>query len=169
MASRRIGLDPLAKEYMRLGASQHQMENICSPSEDIPLKDGECDAVFSFNSLDHVEDVDQTLKEIKRITRSGGLLLLLVEVNHPPTDCEPHEMTPKKLVESLEPEFVCEGWQVYRPSAKGMYESILGDERIPDTYDTKEIGYMSARFVRNSSSQRCEAGDRFYDGFRIGG
>jgi ubiquinone/menaquinone biosynthesis C-methylase UbiE len=150
MASRRIGLDPLADEYLRLGANQHQMEYVCSPSEDIPMEDAECDAVFSFNSLDHVERVDQTLGEIKRITRPGGIFLLLVEVNHPPTDCEPHELTPKKIVECLKPEFLCESLQVYRPIAEGLYDSILAGEKLPNPETTKEIGYMSARFVRTS-------------------
>jgi ubiquinone/menaquinone biosynthesis C-methylase UbiE len=116
MASRRFGLDPLAKEYLKLGADQHQMEYIDSPSENIPLKDAECDAVFSFNSLDHVDDVEQTLKEIKRITRPGGIFLLLVEVNHPPTACEPHQLTPRMLIESLKTEFICESVQAYSPT-----------------------------------------------------
>ena len=54
MASRPIGLDPLANEYLCLGARQHRMEYVDAPSENIPLNDAECDAVFSFNSLDHV-------------------------------------------------------------------------------------------------------------------
>ncbi|MDA8085281.1 MAG: class I SAM-dependent methyltransferase [Nitrospiraceae bacterium] len=148
MARRRIGLDPLAKEYLKLGADKHQMEYIDSPAENIPLKDSECDAVFSFNSLDHVNNVDQTLKEIKRVTRPGGLFLLLVEVNHPPTACEPHKLTPGKLTEWLKPEFVCESLQLYRPAANGMYASILANEKLPNAAVSKEIGYMSARFVK---------------------
>jgi glycosyltransferase involved in cell wall biosynthesis len=38
MASRRIGLDPLGKEHLRLRANQHKMEYIDSPSKNIPLK-----------------------------------------------------------------------------------------------------------------------------------
>jgi ubiquinone/menaquinone biosynthesis C-methylase UbiE len=157
MASRRIGLDPLAKKYQqlgadqRLGANQQQMEYLDSPAESIPMKDGECDTVSSFNSLDHVTDVDRTLQEIKRLTRPGGLFLLLLEVNHAPTACEPHELTPKNVIDLLKPEFVCESLQVYKPVAKGMYESIRLNEKLPNPEDTKEIGYMSARFIRTSS------------------
>jgi len=150
MALRRIGLDPLVKEYLRLGASHHRMEYIDAPSENIPLKDAECDAVFSFNSLDHVEDIDQTLSEIKRVTRPGGIFLLLVEVNHPPTDCELHQLTPKKLVDSLKPEFDCESLQVYKPVANGMYQSIHADEKLPHPEDTTEIGYLSSKFIRTT-------------------
>ena len=151
MASRRIGLDPLAKQYLRLGAKHHRMEYIDAYSEQIPLKDAECDAVFSFNSLDHVEDVHQTLREIKRITRPGGIFLLIVEVNHLPTDCEPHRLTPNELIDFLMPEFDCEDIKVYKPVAHGIYASILSDKKFPNPKDTSEIGYFSAKFMRTAS------------------
>ena len=150
MASRRIGLDPLAKEYLRLGANQHKMEYIDSFSENIPLGKAQCDTVFSFNSLDHVVDVGRTLKEIKRVTKPGGMFLLLVDVNHPPNDCEPHELSPKEVIEALKPEFVCEGLKVYRPVIRGMYQSIRADEKFPHPEDSKERGYLSAKFIRTT-------------------
>jgi ubiquinone/menaquinone biosynthesis C-methylase UbiE len=151
MALRRIGLDPLAKEYLRLGGHSHRMEYIDAPSEKIPLKDAECDAVFSFNSLDHVEDVEKTLREIKRVTRPGGILLLLVEVNHPPTDCEPHKLTPGKLVDSLKTEFDCQCLRIYKPVSQGMYQSILADKQLSNPENTSELGYLSAKFIRMTS------------------
>ena len=117
-------------------------------SEDIPLEEAECDAVFSFNSLDHVKDVDQTLREIKRVTRPGGIFLLLVDVNHPPTVCEPHQLSPVKLVRALEPEFTCERLDVFRPVARDMYGSVRAACSIPQPEDTGEPGYLSAKFVR---------------------
>lgn len=152
MASCRIGLDPLAKEYLELGAKHHQMEYMDAPSEQIPLIDGECDAVFSFNSLDHVENIDMTIKEIKRVIRPGGIFLLLVEVNHPPTATEPHELTPDIILNSLKPEFECEFLQIYKPVVHGMYQSILMDVKIPNPENTREIGYLSAKFKRVAST-----------------
>ena len=148
MASRRIGLDPLANEYLRLGASEHQMEYINASSEKIPVKDAECDAVFSFNSLDHVEDVDKTLSEIKRIVRPGGIFLLIAEVNHLPTDCEPHELTPASLLDSLKPEFECESLKIYQPAVHGVYESIRAGKLFKYPEEANEIGYLSAKFIR---------------------
>jgi ubiquinone/menaquinone biosynthesis C-methylase UbiE len=60
------------------------MEYLDAPAESMPIGDAECDVVASVNSLDHVEDVDRTVREIKRITRPGGYFLLLVEVISPP-------------------------------------------------------------------------------------
>lgn len=150
MASRRIGVDPLADEYLRLGAGRHRMEYICAPAETIPLRDGECDVAFSFNSLDHVEDVERTLNEIKRIVRPGGMFLLLVEINHPPTACEPHLLTPERVTDGLKPEFECGKLQVYRPVNGGMYRSIEADDRIVPAENTREPGYLSAQFTRGT-------------------
>lgn len=148
MAARRIGLDPLVEEYRKLGADRHRMEYIRAASERIPLADASCDAVFSFNSFDHVEDVERTAAEIKRVAKPGSLFLLLAEVNHPPTVCEPHQLTPLRLRRMFGPEFRCEDLQVYRPAVAGLYQSIAVGDRVSDPDTTAEAGYLSARFVR---------------------
>lgn len=148
MASRRMGIDPLANKYLQLGASRHNMEYINSPAEKIPLEDGVCDVVFSFNSLDHVENIEQTLEEVKRVTRSGGLFLVLVEVNHPPTDTEPHELTPMRLLEGLGSAFVCEELRLYQATREGMYRSIDDNQVIPNAEGSGERGFLSGRFLR---------------------
>jgi SAM-dependent methyltransferase len=148
MASRRVGVDPLANEYLKLGASRHKMEYINAPSENIPLEDAACDILCSFNSLDHVQDVSRTLAEVKRLVRPGGLFLLLVEVNHPPTACEPHELSPSKLIELVKPEFVCEGLDVYKRAATGIYDSIQADQKVSNPETDVDVGYMSSRFRR---------------------
>jgi ubiquinone/menaquinone biosynthesis C-methylase UbiE len=148
MAGRRIGLDPLADDYLRLGADRHAMEYVSAPSEAIPLEDASCDAVFSFNSLDHVESVEQTVSEIKRVTKPGGRFLLLVEVNHPPTACEPHELSVDGLLTMLAPEFMCDDVAVFEPVEEGMYQSIKANIRREDPRETTAAGYLSARFTR---------------------
>ena len=147
-AYRCIGLDPLAKEYLKLGADKHNMEYIDSPSEKIPLEDGTCDAVFSFNSLDHVEDIEKTISEIKRVIKPNGIFLLLVEINHPPTVCEPHNLSPSLIVETLKPEFSCHDIQIYRQKGAGIYDSIEIGNKIENPVNTKEVGYFSAKFIR---------------------
>lgn len=148
MARRRIGLDTLAREYMALGADRHAMEYFDAPSEAIPLDDGACDAVFSFNSLDHVESIEKTVAEIKRVLKPGGWLLLLVEINHPPTKCEPHTLTPQGLVDAFAPELRVRDAKAYRMVEKGMYQSILRNARYPDPFSVTEEAFFSARFDR---------------------
>ena len=88
-AAERVGLDPLADDYRRLRPDGYLMEMVASGSEDIPYADGHFDIVCSFNSLDHVDDLDETVAEIKRVARPGGLFLLLTDVNHKATECSP--------------------------------------------------------------------------------
>jgi SAM-dependent methyltransferase len=89
MARERVGVDPLAKKYRKLGTDAHAMRYVNAGAESMPLPDQHFDVVAALNSLDHAEDVDQAIGEIKRVTRPGGLFLLIVEINHPPTNTEP--------------------------------------------------------------------------------
>jgi SAM-dependent methyltransferase len=89
MAHERVGVDPLARKYRKLGTDAHAMRYINAGAESIPLPDHHFDVVAAFNSLDHVEDVNLAIAEIKRVTKPSGLFLLIVEVNHAPTNTEP--------------------------------------------------------------------------------
>lgn len=151
-AKSRMGLDPLSSQYRKLGTGRHEMTYLTARSESVPLKGGACDVVSSFNSLDHVVDVVQTIREIKRVTRSGGLFLLIVEVNHKPTVCEPHRLAPGGLIELLKPEFSCRSLNVYKPVAGGVYQSIRMDEKYENPESVADKGYMSACFVRTAVS-----------------
>jgi SAM-dependent methyltransferase len=89
MARERVGVDPMADQYRELGTDAHAMRYVTAGAERIPLPDQHFEVVAAFNSLDHVEDVDRAIREIKRLTTPSGLFLLIVEVNHPPTNTEP--------------------------------------------------------------------------------
>ena len=91
MAKLRIGLDPLVNEYYKLdgGTLFHKMHYIRGYSEDMPFPDEMFDFVFSINSLDHVDDVDETISEIKRVLKVGGTCGIIVDANHKPTVNEP--------------------------------------------------------------------------------
>jgi SAM-dependent methyltransferase len=154
MARRTIGLDPLAKEYLRLGADKHRMEYFDAPSEHIALPDGACDVVCSFNSLDHVDDVGQTLSEIKRVTKAGGRFLLLLEINHAPTPTEPHDIG-TDIVDQLAPEFVPHDLKVYVMATNdegrplGLYPSLRQGQVYDDPRAVTDKAYLSCRFERN--------------------
>ena len=90
-ANVRIGLDPLVNEYYKLngGTLFHKMQYVRGYSEDMPFPDEIFDFVFSINSLDHVDDLDETISEIKRVLKIGGICGIIVDVNHEPTVNEP--------------------------------------------------------------------------------
>ena len=110
-----LGLDPLAKSYGPLGASEQPMVYIHSPIEgisscfiafgspnfilpDMPFPDASIDVVTSINSFDHVVNPSRGLGEVFRVLRPGGSFLLIVEMKvcifcleifrHAPTDID---------------------------------------------------------------------------------
>jgi SAM-dependent methyltransferase len=91
-AAERVGLDPLADDYRELGTDTHSMTYVAAGAERIPFEDGHFDVVTAMNSLDHVDDVDAAIAEMTRVTRPGGIALVLVEVDHPPTPTEPQSL-----------------------------------------------------------------------------
>ena len=89
MAAERVGIDPLADEYLKLHQRPHQMRYVTAAAEDMPFEDGHFDCVSTFNSLDHVDDVDAAIAEITRVTSRSGSLLVLSDVGREPTPTEP--------------------------------------------------------------------------------
>lgn len=148
MSEKRVGLDPLARKYLKLGADKHQMEYSSNPSEKIPFDDEYFDVVSAFNSLDHVSNVDKSISEIKRVVKPKGLFLLLVEVNHEPTNCEPHKLAPD-IVEKFKPEFQCLDLKIFQPAQKGLYDSITAGREYSNPHAVVEAGWLSAKFEKS--------------------
>lgn len=149
MAKKRVGLDPLANSYLKLGADKHAMKYVNSTSESMPFEDSSFDVTCSFNSLDHVNNPEKSISEIKRVTTKGGLYLLLVEINHEPTACEPHSLEPK-IVRSFEPEFVCRDIRIFKPHSDGLYASIQTGDTFQDPLSCTDPGWLSAKFEKVS-------------------
>lgn len=45
-------------------------------AEDIPFEDNSFDAVFSYHSLHHIKNIDKAIKEMYRVCRKGGLIVV---------------------------------------------------------------------------------------------
>jgi SAM-dependent methyltransferase len=148
-AAKRVGLDSLVPQYKRLGIDKHGMTYVAHGIESTPFSDGEFDFVASVNSLDHVDDLDLAIKEIKRITKVGGLFLLLVEVNHEPTVCEPHSLT-WSVVESFKPEFEEVNVRHYEMTGHDMRATITGPAFDHSAGDPNRPGMLSAMLRRTA-------------------
>lgn len=148
MTKQSVGLDPLANEYEDLGIDDDSpMEYVESGAENIPFPDNHFDIVTSFNSLDHVDDLEQSISEIKRVTAPDGLLLLITDVNHDPTVTEPISYS-WDVVERFTPEFELI-WQDQREKSEdGIYASAQYGESYDFSDNSARYGVLSAKFKR---------------------
>jgi ubiquinone/menaquinone biosynthesis C-methylase UbiE len=145
MTAERVGLDTLAKKYLKLEGQKHKMTYVQAGAEDIPFEDGHFDIVTSFNSLDHVDELNTTIQEIKRVTKKGGKFLLIVDIHEAPTLCEPSAFG-WKIVEQFGPEFKCLKEDHFEGNL--LYKSIR--EGIPYDHSNKNqrYGILTALFER---------------------
>lgn len=71
-------LDPLAARLASLGLCT-TARHVAGVFEDLPFRDGSFDRVFLMNVLDHVRSPSEGLREIARVLRPGGVLVLSVD------------------------------------------------------------------------------------------
>lgn len=147
VASERIGLDPLADSYHEFGIDNQKMQYVTAEVEQIPFPDNYFDVVCSFNSLDHVDNLEQAIKEIIRVTATGGYFLLLTDLNHKPTHCEPVSFS-WDIVERFLPHFKLVEEKHYEKSARGMYESILAGVPYNHADKSRRYAILSAKFIK---------------------
>lgn len=69
-----VGMDLSAG--MLQGARERGQRAVQGSATDLPFADGSFDTVYSFKVLAHVEAIDDALREMARVTRPGGHLVL---------------------------------------------------------------------------------------------
>ena len=141
-ARRRVGLDPLAEEYRALGIDEHPMEYVAAPAEAMPFADASFDVVTSLNSLDHVDDLDRTVAEIKRVLRPGGHLVAVVEVGHAPTWSEPQALS-WETPELFAPELEVVARADYERGREAMYDAAFRGVRYDHADPTPRSGVLT--------------------------
>jgi len=147
-AAERVGLDPLAREYQRLHSRAHSMSYVTGAAESIPFPSAHFDVVSTFNSLDHVDGLGRAVEELTRVTRPGGHLLLVTDVNHPPTPTEPQSFSWEVL-----DRFTSLGWRViarrdYEQPEGNMLHNLRDAPRYDHSRPGGRPGLLSARLER---------------------
>jgi ubiquinone/menaquinone biosynthesis C-methylase UbiE len=147
MAKRRVGMDPLADEYVKLEGKNHKMEYKKGYSENIPFPDNSFDVVCSFNSFDHVDNLEKSIKEIGRVVKPGGYFLLLPDIHEKPTVREPQVFS-WDVVKKFTPPFELLEEKHYEKSeqSRGMYEGILANVPFDHANPSGRYGIISAKF-----------------------
>jgi SAM-dependent methyltransferase len=150
MAAERIGVDPLADSYRALGADGQGMRYVQAPAENIPFADGYFDVVCSFNSLDHVDDLDRSIAEIIRVLAPGGLFLLLTDLHEEPTACEPVVFS-WDIVQRFQPQLSLLEERHYEKHVDGLYQSIDANVSFDHGDPATRYGVLSAKFTKPKS------------------
>ena len=77
-ATRVIGadLDPAVVAHVRAAYASPAIEAVQAELMDLPLQDGEADATVSFQVIEHLHDIPGYLRSLRRVTRTGGLVLI---------------------------------------------------------------------------------------------
>ncbi|MEA2386176.1 MAG: hypothetical protein QOJ22_350 [Thermoleophilaceae bacterium] len=154
-ARRRVGLDPLADDYRALGTGEHPMEYVTGAAEEMPFDDASFDVVTSFNSFDHVDDLDRTIAEIKRVLRPQGHLVLAVEVGHAPTWSEPQTVT-WDVCARFEPELEVVDAREYERGTGILYDGAWRGEIFDHSDPAPRAGVLVA-VLRGAQSERAAA------------
>ena len=110
-------LDPLIDEYRAIGYKLPKSTTYhVGFSEVMPFPDGSFDAVVAFNSLDHVDDFEQTCKEIVRVCNG----IIRVELHyHEAWECEPMVLDDARVRKA------------FPKSVKKLVERPFGDTFFP--------------------------------------
>jgi len=79
----KYGIDPLMDDYAKTCVLPKGISLMKGVGENIPFPDGFFNLVISRNALDHMEDPEKVMKEIKRVVKRGGYVILSVYVYTP--------------------------------------------------------------------------------------
>ncbi|MDR0310692.1 MAG: class I SAM-dependent methyltransferase [Acidobacteriota bacterium] len=122
------------------------MTYVWSGVEQIPFPNNYFDVIASFNSLDHVDDLDMAISQIKLKLKPSGLFLLLTDVNHDPTPTEPITYS-WDIKNKFQPEFKLIEERHYEKHT-GMYESIHKGQLYDHKNPQRRYGILSAMFMK---------------------
>lgn len=103
----RYGLDPLTNVYEKIGfpLRSHNIRYICAQAEKMPSWDGSFDAVVSWNALDHVDNFEETAREITRVLKTGGELRVEVHYHGEVDELHPQILGDRDVTENFGPYF----------------------------------------------------------------
>lgn len=71
-----VDVDQDAIDYANKNYKSDQVEFLKGDGRKIPLEDGSVDVVVSFETIEHIEDYNGFMREVKRVLKTDGLFIL---------------------------------------------------------------------------------------------
>lgn len=167
----KFNIDHLAHEYVKLLPEilQANTHHIACISEKMPFRDNYADFVYSRNSLDHVCNPVQTLKEIHRILKPQGKFLLSVYYasniinEHESTSIDDEFVT--KCIEplfSVEHSFITSGspgWLTMACQKKAGGDMLLTQQEVSAV--GKILSYFHSALYFDKRARAAEAAQNY--------
>jgi len=145
MVAERVGLDTLADKYVKLEGKHHKMKYVQAGTESIPFDAEYFDVVSSFNSLDHVDNLDNSIEEIMRVVKPGGYFLLISDIHSYPTICEPSAFN-WDIVDKFKGRMEMISESHYEGNL--MYKSIRKGTKFDHSNKDDRYGIITAKFKK---------------------
>lgn len=131
----KIGIDVLTDRYRQTFPGlleKHSMRYVTCSESSIPLPDASVDVMWTINSLDHVQNLQSMCKELRRILKSGGLLMGSFNLNNPPSKAEPQTLSEAMLKTTLFEQMEILSWRVSRDLQNAAkYQALYEGNLIP--------------------------------------
>jgi len=108
------GIDNLKKNIGRIKKRFPQGTFTYSAAEKLPFKDNYFDYILARHVLEHVDDINKALSEIKRVTKSGAVIMIAV----------PHEKM-ETVMKNLDPHYLGAGHHHQRMFTQKVIVSLL--------------------------------------------
>lgn len=117
---------------LQAGSWNTDQIDIVSDITDIPVVDGEFDAVLCSEVLEHLPNPDLAIKELGRVTRRGGMLLLTAPFNSL-THFAPYHYCSGFNIYWYKKHLSEGGWKIIEVQSNGDYFSYFNQElgRLP--------------------------------------
>lgn len=144
----RVGVDPLAEAYTYLGAGEQKMEYAPDFLERVSFPDEYFDVASAFNSLDHVDKLDDAIREIVRLVKPGGLFLLISDVSPMPKPCEPCPVSWDIRDRFLAAFEVMAEHHYESDAGAGCYAVLRKQVPFDHTDPTPRVGVLTAKFKK---------------------
>lgn len=149
-AAERIRIDPLLLQYDSKMVLHGRQLSLAGLGESLPIASESVDLAICFNALDHMQDPAAALREIRRVVRPGGTVLLMIHTFPKWTRpffwidrLHPHHWTSDAFVGQVGGEFTVEQHETLRrrfevPVSKWIFPSswkyLAGNIVVASTY-----------------------------------
>lgn len=140
----RYGVDPLAHQYRKLYAYPKEIHLVSGSGEQLPFRDGQFDVVFCSNALDHMTAPPKAVREMHRVLRQGGHVIVTGEIFGQPVvrdPAHPHSFRREDVYRLLDQDFlICferespwiglRNFTMHRSGRPGARELVLAARKV---------------------------------------